>query len=82
MLSIKIIKFEQSACQPCKSVSNYLDAKNVQYDSINVFDYPEEASKFLIMTVPVTILLNDDGKEISRSIGYRPNELDAIINQL
>ncbi|TWK39152.1 hypothetical protein CHCC20368_2699 [Bacillus licheniformis] len=31
------------------------------------------------MGVPVTILLDGEGKEVKRSSGFKPNELDELI---
>lgn len=79
---MKLIKFEQPNCNPCALVSNYLDSKSVTYERINVVDDPEKASSFGIMGVPVTILLDDNGNEVRRVIGFKPAELDELINQL
>lgn len=79
---MELIKFEQDRCQPCKLVSTYLDSKNVQYEPINVEDEPERAGQYSIMSVPVTILLDDNGMEVKRSIGFQPVELDEMITKL
>jgi thioredoxin 1 len=63
-------------------VTNYLQNKGIDVENINAFDDPDKASEFGIMSVPVVILLDDDGNEITRSIGFKPNELDEIIQQL
>jgi thioredoxin 1 len=74
-----IIKFQQPNCVPCKSVSDFLDGK-VEYKTIDAFENPDICMSFGIMSVPVVILLNDEGKEIKRSNGYKPTELTEIIN--
>jgi thioredoxin 1 len=77
---VKIIKFEKDNCRYCDMVAAYLDEKNIPYQPINVMDEdPEIMVKYDIMSVPVTILLDDDGNIIERSIGYKPNELDKIV---
>ncbi|QBG56550.1 NrdH-redoxin [Bacillus amyloliquefaciens] len=40
------------------------------------------AAQFEVMGVPVTILLNEQEEEVNRSIGFKPDELDALINDL
>jgi thioredoxin 1 len=79
---LKLIKFEQPNCNPCKLVSNYLDSKSVEYERINVVDEPEKASEFGIMGVPVIILLDDSGNEVKRLVGFKVSELDELISQL
>jgi thioredoxin 1 len=64
-------------------VSNYLNDKGVSYENVDVEKNPDLALKFDIgMSVPVTILVDDNGNEIKRSRGFRPNELEDIINSL
>lgn len=78
----KLIKFEQNLCAPCQMVSQFLDSKNVDYDVINVENNPDIAGEYGIMSVPVTILLDDNGNEVRRSQGFKPNELEELISQL
>ncbi|WP_342497441.1 thioredoxin domain-containing protein [Bacillus sp. FSL K6-2861] len=79
---MRLIKLEQSNCNPCKMVSNYLEQANIQFETVDVTQEPEVASRFGVMGVPVTILLSDQGEEVKRSIGFKPDELDALINDL
>ena len=77
----KILKFEKNDCAPCKAVSGYLDSKQISYERINAYDNPELASKFKLRSVPVVILLQGEGyeKEIMRTVGYKIEELDQLI---
>lgn len=79
---MKLIKLYQPACNPCQEVDNYLKENKVVYESFNVEESPEVASKFGIMGVPVTILLDDNDNEIGRSAGFRPAELEQLISNL
>lgn len=79
---MKLLKFYQPSCIPCQSVESYLQDKGIIYDSVNVHESPEIASEYGVLGTPVTILLNDDGIEIQRSIGYRPEELEEMITHL
>lgn len=78
----KIIKFEKDGCVPCQMVNNYMDDKGIEMEHINPFENPELAVEYDIGSVPVTILLDDSGNEIDRSIGFKPPELERIISQL
>ncbi|MCY9084374.1 thioredoxin domain-containing protein [Bacillus inaquosorum] len=79
---MRLIKLEQPNCNPCKMVSNYLEQANIQFETVDVTQEPEVAARFGVMGVPVTILLSGQGEEVKRSIGFKPDELDALINDL
>lgn len=63
-------------------VSNFLDNSSVEYDRVDVFQSPEIASQYGIMSTPVTILFDDDGSEIQRSVGFKPDELQEMLSIL
>ena len=79
---MKIIKFEKPGCVPCQMVQNFLDDKGVAVEKVNPFDNPDEAVKYEISSVPVTILLNNEGEEVQRSVGFKPDELDSMASKL
>lgn len=78
-MRVKVIKLEQSGCVPCQMVSNYLEEYSIVYEQINVSERPDIATKYKVMSVPVTVLEDDNGNELTRSIGFKPNELEDII---
>jgi thioredoxin 1 len=78
----KLIKFEQPSCVPCKMVANFLHENNVEHTVYNVLEDFEETERFFVMGTPVTILLDDEGNELQRSVGFKPNELEEMISQL
>jgi thioredoxin 1 len=78
----KLIKFEKENCPACTMVENFLSDQNVKAEKINPFDNPKLAAQFMISSVPVTILLDDEGNEIQRSRGFNPAELESIIAKL
>lgn len=79
---MRLIKLEQPNYNPCKMVSNYLEQADIQFETVDVTQEPEVASRFGVMGVPVTILLNDQGEEVNRSVGFKPNELDELLQEL
>ncbi|MCY8985840.1 MULTISPECIES: thioredoxin family protein [Bacillus] len=79
---MRLIKLEQPNCNPCKMVSYYLEQADIQFETVEVTQEPEVASKFGVMGVPVTILLSDQGEEVNRSIGFKPDELDELLKEL
>lgn len=81
-ISLKLLKFYKDSCPSCVLVTQYLDSKGVRYESINPFEQPEYGARYGLMSVPVTILLDENGNEIQRSNGYVPPQLDQLIAQL
>lgn len=78
---MKIIKFEKEDCNPCAMVSELLDKKGVEYEKINPFNNPELAVKFKVRSVPTTILIDND-LEVKRIIGFKPDELNDLIEMI
>lgn len=81
-MMVKLLKFEKQACPACTKVENFLNDKGVKAEKVNPFDNPKLAASFMISSVPVTILLDDEGNEIQRSRGFNPAELEEIISKL
>jgi thioredoxin 1 len=79
---MKLIKFEKENCAACLMVQNFLDTNDVSVEKINPFENPKLAANFMISSVPVTILLDDEGNELQRSRGFNPDELESIISKL
>ena len=79
---MRILKLEQPGCTPCTFVSNFLNDKGVEFEVVDVTEQPEVASQYGVMGVPVTILLNDEGKEVQRSVGFKPDELENIVAKI
>ncbi|AQN32545.1 putative thioredoxin [Bacillus phage BCP12] len=79
---MQIIKFENEGCNPCKSVGEYLDRAVKEYRVIDAFKEPREAAKFDIGSVPTVILLDDNDVEVKRSVGFKPEELEEIVELL
>lgn len=77
----KIIKFEKNDCNPCAMVSDILDKSGVQYEKVNPFNSPELAMKYKVRSVPTVILVDQD-QELKRTVGFKPEELQEIMNSL
>lgn len=78
----RLIKFEKQGCNPCKMVQNVLDSKGVEALSIDAFEQPDMSAKYDIGSVPTLILVDEDGNEIERSVGFNPPEIEKLISQL
>jgi thioredoxin 1 len=78
----KLTVLSQVGCRPCEMVKHFLQDKGIDYESVNVQEHPEVAGEFGIMSTPVTILLDDNGKEVKRSAGFNPVQLEELLNEL
>ena len=78
---MKIIKFSQPKCIPCEAYQIILnkwiewEGKGVDIEYVCCESNPEMASEYKIMSVPVTIAIDDEGNEI---VGKRRNGVVAI----
>lgn len=78
----KLIKFEKDNCKPCELVTQYLNSKGVEFEAINAYNEPMKASKMKVRSVPTLMLLDNEGNEIRRIVGYNPQEIDQLIEEL
>ena len=80
---MKLVKLFKNNCDPCERVSNYLNDKGVEpNEQHNIMEDMDSAIKYGVMSVPVLILLDEEGNEVQRSIGFKPNEIEQMISQL
>lgn len=79
---MKLTVFTQNACRYCGEAKNFLDARDVSYETINVSDNPEYVDGLGLMGAPTIILYDEDNDEVARTTGFKPEELEAIIENL
>lgn len=78
---MELVVLTQNNCQPCKMVKQYLANNDAEYKEINIQEDSAAIEKYNIMSTPVTLLL-DEEEEVVRVNGFKPNELDDLIEQL
>lgn len=87
---MKIIKFGKphGECPPCDKVSEYLKSRlgtefKIKVEEVNPFeteDY-ELILKHNITTVPVTVLVDEEGNSILRKAGFNEKALNSLIER-
>lgn len=80
----KMLKLGASWCQPCNMLDKVLETAqiNVEVEKIDIEKNPEVAQQYKIRGVPVCILFDEKGNEISRKSGYMTeNELKSFIGE-
>jgi thioredoxin 1 len=75
---MKLLKFWKQGCVPCQFVTNILDELEVEYESVNALENEELREKYDIQSVPVLILLDDEGKFVDRVNGYDPIGIERL----
>jgi thioredoxin 1 len=81
---MKVLKFYADYCAPCKAVGHYLKKANLPIEIVEVDaeDNDDMVREYGIRSVPVTVLLDDDGREIRRWTGvFDVDELKRMINE-
>ena len=73
-----LLDFFANWCGPCKMLAPILEEIAAETDEfkigkINVDDEGELAREFGITSIP-TLVVMENGKEVRRSLGYRPKE--------
>jgi thioredoxin-like negative regulator of GroEL len=68
----KVLKFGATWCNPCQQLEITLEGQELpcEFESVNIDEFPEIATKYAIRGVPTLVLFNDT-KEISRISGAK-----------
>ena len=74
-----LLKFENYNCQPCVQVSEYL--KDTPYTVINPFEEPDKGKLHKVRSLP-TLILMDGEIELDRTTGFKPKEIDRLVNRI
>lgn len=76
--NMRIIKFEANSCHPCSAVGELLSKNKIEHERYNIADNVGEFVKFKVRSVPTVIRLNEEGEEIDRVVGFKPEEILKI----
>lgn len=79
---MKLVVVSQNGCNPCTMVKNFLNGQEVEFESVNISETPEGIEQYGVMSTPVTILIDEDGEEVTRVSGFNPPQLEVLISQL
>jgi thioredoxin 1 len=79
---MKLIKVQKEDCPACKQVEAFLQNQDVAYDTVDVYQDPSIAMELGVMTVPVTVVKDDDGSIVASSLGFKPGELAELVEMV
>jgi thioredoxin 1 len=83
---VTMIDLGAKKCIPCKMMAPIMEKMEKKYDGkaaivfIDVWENPEQARRFGIRGIPTQIFYNANGKEMTRHVGFMPEE--AIVQTL
>ena len=79
-----ITVFTTNTCAYCMMVKKYLDSKGKPYDVVNLDDNPERQAEILeltgALTVPVTVVKDDETNNQEVIVGYNMGKLAPAIS--
>lgn len=84
--NLTVIDFYADWCGPCKMLSPFLEQLSEQYSDVNwakvdIEESQSLAARFSISSIP-TIIFFKDGKEVERSVGFKPmEELEKLVDK-
>ena len=81
----KIIKFSATWCEPCKAYTPVFreairKLPQIDAEEIDVEEFPDKAWKYRIMSVPTTIIIWDDWKDLLRT--YWPVSEEILTEEI
>ena len=77
----KVLKFSAAWCAPCRALGETLSkVEDVTIENVDIDNNEELCEKYNIRSVPTLIFLNNENKEVGRSVGNI--SLDAFYNKL
>ena len=66
---MKILKFFTPTCMPCRALGKTLEKIDVEVEGIDATENIAKVDEYNICTTPTLIFLNNEGKEVERTVG-------------
>lgn len=74
------LKFEQPKCAPCEQVDKWLKDNKVEVEHINAWDQPDMARQYKVHGCPTIVVVDNNNKEVFRTVGFKPDQLKELKN--
>ena len=72
----KLLYFSAAWCGPCKQLGPIMSeiSSTIPVKKIDVDQNPEMAQKYGIRNIPTVILVDEQGQELAKKIGFNPKQ--------
>jgi len=72
----KLLYFSAVWCGPCKQLGPIMNeiSSTIPVKKIDVDQNPEMAQKYGVRNIPTVILINGQGQELAKKIGFNPKQ--------
>lgn len=65
----KNLLFGSPTCQPCKDLKRKLEEQDYKFEYVDCSETPDIAAKYMVMSTPTLIKVNEKGEAIKRATG-------------
>lgn len=76
--------YTTTTCPSCSMVKRFLASKGLTYSEVNVDEQPDERQTAIdlsgAMTVPVTVIKDEDSDDQTVTVGWNAGQLVAALN--
>lgn len=76
---VKIVKYGAEWCGPCRTLSNLLKESNVNYEEVDIMEYPEALDNKGVAEIPYVEIVGDSDEILET---YRNGLTKEDINEL